>query len=128
MKQTLLVLAGAVVGGVLGFALFQWILSYGLYALILPGAMVGLGAGLFAHRSLWLAIGCGVLALALGVVTEWHAMPFVKDRSLGFFLAHLHHLSPVTLVMIAVGGIIGFAIPFGQYRRAREGKPIPPPE
>lgn len=125
MKQTMLVITGAVLGGLLGYAVFFWLISYGLYALILPGALVGLGASLFSNRSLGLAVGCGVLALALGIVTEWRSAPFVKDRSLGFFLTHLQELSPVTLVMIGVGGIIGFAGPFSQYRRTRNGKPTP---
>ena len=59
----------------------------------------------------------GVLALALGVFTEWRFAPFAADDTLAYFLLHVHQLKPITLIMIVAGALIGFWIPF---RRSQE--------
>ncbi|MBI5757255.1 MAG: hypothetical protein HZA46_01910 [Planctomycetales bacterium] len=112
MKRTFLVLAGAVVGGVLGYFAFFWMRRRGFYGLILPGGLLGLGAGVAQNRSTRLAVVCGLLATALGLFTEWQYAPFRKDDSLSYFLLHVHELEPVTLMMVAVGGVMGFWIPY----------------
>src|SRR5205807_193619 len=59
---------GAVLGGIAGYYLYWWILGQGLNALVLPGAMVGLGAGLFSlRRSRLLGVACGLAALPHGL-------------------------------------------------------------
>jgi hypothetical protein len=117
MKNNLLALAGAILGGVLGYYAFFWIAKQGFYALILPGGLLGLGAGIVKNRSWLIAVVCGLLAIALGLFTEWQYAPFVKDESLGYFLTHVADLKPVTLLMIAVGGFLGFWIPFERRER-----------
>jgi hypothetical protein len=112
MKQTCLVLGGAVVGGFLGYLAFSWVKDQGFYALVLPGGLLGLGAGLARNRSVAVAILCGLFAIGLGLFTEWYFWPFRIDESLGYFLLHVHHLKPLTLVMVALGGAIGFWIPY----------------
>src|SRR5579871_5186560 len=112
MKQTLLALAGAVVGGVLGYFAFFWIVKQGFYALILPGGLLGLGASFGKPRSIWPAAACGVAALALGIYTEWRYAAFQKDDGFSYFLLHLADLKPITLLMIAAGAALGFWIPF----------------
>lgn len=100
-------LAGAAIGGAIGYAIFFWMAEQGFYALALPGALLGWGCSILSkRRSLTLATVCAVLALALGVVTEWRFAPFVKDESLGYFLTHMHDLKPVTLLMIGIGGAL----------------------
>ena len=112
MKQALLTLGGAIAGGVLGYFAFFWLARQGFYALALPGGLLGLGAGLGKNRSVALAVLCGLAAVGLGLFTDWHFFPFAKDESLQFYLLHIHDLSPVTLLMIAAGGAIGFYVPF----------------
>ncbi len=119
MKQTLLVTLGAVVGGALGYFGFFWIAGQGFYAMVLPGGLLGIGAGLAKNRSLLLAIGCGLVALALGLFTEWRFRPFVKDDSLGYFLMHVWDLTPITLLMIVAGGFVGFWMPFRRIERIK---------
>jgi len=112
MGQTLLVLIGAAAGGALGYYAFFWVAAQGFYALILPGGLLARGAGVGRNRSVLLAAACGAAAVLLGLFTEWRFAPFVKDDSFGYFLLHAHELKPVTLLMIGVGGLIGFWVPF----------------
>jgi uncharacterized membrane protein (Fun14 family) len=108
---------GLTIGGVAGFFLFQWLVSQGFYALAIPGALMGLACG-YASRiySIVLAIVCGVSAAGLLVFIEWKV--FWANNSFVFFLTHLHELSGLRLVMLALG--IVFAAWFGL------GRPNPP--
>ena len=118
----LLGLVGALIGGLSGYCLFFWIARQGFYALILPGTCLGLGCGTLCRRPSQLGgILCGVSGLALGIWTEWQFAPFVKDESFSFFIAHLHELKPITLLMIALGGL--FAYWFGRGRNQRDSRP-----
>ena len=112
LKDDALVLLGAVVGGLLGYFAFFWIARQGFYGLALPGGLLGVGAGMFRTKSRYVPIVCGIMALALGVFTEWRFSPFREDGSLGYFLTHVHENPPITLIMIAAGALIGFWIPF----------------
>lgn len=123
LKQNALVLLGAAVGGLAGYAAFFWLVRQGLYGLILPGGLLGLGAGIFKTRSMTIAVACGVLALGLGLFTEWRFAPFVANDGLGYFLSHVHQLKPVTLIMIAVGALIGFWVPFRRRQEAAKAEP-----
>jgi hypothetical protein len=119
MKNIILPLIGAVVGGIIGYFGFRWIAQHGFYALVLPGGLVGIGAGFFQNKSIPVCVACGLLALAVGIFSEWQFAPFIHDASFGYFVTHLHQLSPVTLFMIAVGTIIGFWAPFSRVRALR---------
>jgi hypothetical protein len=112
MKQTLLAIAGAAIGGTLGYHAFFWVYSQGFYGMIIPGGLLGLGASIGKIRSIWLAVVFGLAALALGLFTEWKYRPFVKDDGLVYFLLHVTDKSMVTLLMIAVGAALGFWVPF----------------
>jgi hypothetical protein len=117
MSRALLVVAGGLVGGVAGWFLLHFLLQFGLYGIMIPGVMVGLGAGYFRSRFLWPAMLCGLLALLLGFAAEWWYFPWAKDKSLLFYLQHIHELSPITLLLIGLGGVLGFWSPYSQYRR-----------
>jgi hypothetical protein len=118
-KSDFLVLLGAVIGGLLGCFVFFVLASRGLYGLALPGGLLGLGAGVFKTRSKAIPVVCGFSALALGLLTEWRYEPFAADAGLGYFLSHVHHLQAMTLVMIAVGALIAFYVPFRRGQDAR---------
>ncbi len=112
----LLGLVGAAVGGALGYFVFGWILSHGFYAMIIPGTALGLGFGLAARRyRIYFGFICAVLALGLGLFTEWRHFPFSANGTFAYFLTHLQQLTPVTWIMIVVGCV--FAFSFGQGRR-----------
>jgi hypothetical protein len=112
MKKLSLVLCGALAGGFLGYVGFFWIAAQGFYALALPGGLLGVGAGIAKNRSFLVAVSCGLAATALGVFTEWRYAPFIDDDSFAYFLAHFYQLKPITIVMILVGGLIGFWVPY----------------
>jgi hypothetical protein len=120
MKNNLFALCGALIGGILGYCAFFWIASQGYYGLALPGGLLGLGAGVVKTRSVVVAVVCGVLATGLGLFTEYHFAPFRDDPSLGYFLAHASDLRPLTLVMIVLGGLTGFYVPFRRRENASE--------
>ena len=120
MKNLLAGLAGALAGGAVGYFAFIWIARQGFYALMLPGALAGFGASLFVNnRSVLRGVLCGVFALGLGLFAEWRFAPLIKDSSLGYFLTHLGQLQPITLLMIAGGGILGYWLALGKERGVR---------
>jgi hypothetical protein len=107
--SNLLGLVGAVAGGAIGYWAFFWILRQGFYALILPGALIGLGCGLLArHRSWPRGIACGLAALALGLYAEWQYQTFVADPSFAYMVRHIGEKQPITLIMIGVGSLLAF--------------------
>jgi hypothetical protein len=104
-------LAGAIVGAIVGHLLFWWIAGQGFYALPLPGALAGIGCALAARRrSICLGISAGLIALIAGILSEWRLAPFIADKSLAYFLTHLHDLQILTIILILVGMI--FAVWF----------------
>ena len=112
MKNNILALVAAVVGGVVGHFAFLWITRQGFYAVVLPGAFVGLAASHFKSRAIGVSLACGGLALGLGLFSEWRYAPFVKDPGFVFFVTHAHLLPPIKLIMIAIGTVMGFWFPF----------------
>ena len=112
MERALLVLIGAAAGGTAGYTLFWYAHQWGFYAIVLPGAMLGIGAGLARNRSVFMALLCGLLAIGLGLFTEWWNFPFVRDGRIEYFVTHIHELKPITLGLIGLGGLIGFWMPF----------------
>lgn len=117
MKQLILVLCGALAGGVLGYFAFFWMATQGFYALALAGGLLGLGAGVVKNRSILVAISCALAATGLGLVAEWRYAPFIQNDGLAYFLTHVHQLNPVTLVMILVGGLVAFWVPYRRMER-----------
>ena len=74
-------LIGAAAGGAIGFFAFGWLLRQGYYAMVLPGAMVGIGCGLLSRRdSLVRGILCGLAGLALGLFCEWKHAALQRGR------------------------------------------------
>jgi len=118
-KSDFLVLLRATIGGALGYVLFSWLAGRGLYGLALPGGLLGLGAGIFKTRSKAVPVVCGLAALALGLFTEWRYAPVAADGSVGYFVSHVHHLQPITLLMLPAGTLIGFWVPFRRSQEAR---------
>jgi hypothetical protein len=117
-RQAIIILrgiAGGVVGGVCGFFVFQWLARQGMYGMMIPGALIGMGAGLAARgRSVVLGVLCAIGAMGLSIYAEWAVRPFLVDKSLGFFVTHLHQLSAMTMIMMGLGAV--FAYWLGQGR------------
>jgi hypothetical protein len=117
MKAACLVLGCGLLGGIVGHLAFGWLLTQGYYGMVLPGGLLGMAAGLPRGRSRAVPVICGLAALLLGIVTEWRFFPFRADRSFAYFLGHLGELKSVTWLMIAIGALMGWYIPF---RRVEE--------
>lgn len=110
--QSMRCVAAAAAGGTLGYFGFFWAASQGLYAMVLPGGLIGIGATIWPVRSTWICWLCGLAALLLGIVTEWQYRPFKADDSLAYFVTHLHQLTGMTLLMIGLGAALGFWLPW----------------
>ena len=111
--------AGGMVGGVVGYYLFGLLVSVGLYALLLPGALLGWGSGLAARqRSVARGVLCAVAALGLGLYCDWSFFPFAADQSPGYFLTHLGDLDNVgiTLAMVVGGALLALWLGTGSRR------------
>jgi len=95
----------AAAGGVLGYLAFWGLLTQGLYALAIPGGLLGVGAGMYARRrSTALGVVCGAAALVLGLMTFWS----FSSYGLVTFFRNLHRLSTFTYIMLAIGTLVGY--------------------
>ncbi len=119
MNKSTLALLAALGGAVVGYFAFLWIARQGFYALVVPGALVGIAASFFPTRSAAISVVCGLIALLTGLLSEWRFAPFIADGSLPYFFTHIHQLRPITLIMIAVGTFIGFWAPYSRSRPNR---------
>jgi hypothetical protein len=121
-------LGGALVGAFLGYLLFVAIAGQGFYAIVLPGALVGIGCGaLSGRKSNTLGIICGILGLIAGILAEWRFAPFIADKSLFYFLTHLHELTRFTQALILLGAAFAFWFGRGRKTGAWLRKQKPPP-
>ena len=106
---------GAALGGVVGCFVFFWAVRQGFYALVLPPALLGFGAGLSVRQRIQpFAIACGVAGLALGLFIQWKFERFVVDDSFSYFLTHLHQLRLMTLIMLALGTYLSYHFALGR--------------
>ncbi len=101
-------LAGAVAGAIVGYFLFRWALGQGFYAMVVPGACLGLGAHLASPtRSTARGIVLGIAALLFGVFVDCRTnLPPFDD--LRHYFTHISGVSQMSLLMIVVGGVVGF--------------------
>jgi|SRR5437667_3090447 len=100
---------GAVLGGVLGHYAFRWIYSQGFYAPVVPGGLLGLGcAALSGQKSIIRGLLCGVAGIGLGLFSRWTIDAGPHADSFQDFAAHFYELSPITLALIALGGLIAY--------------------
>ena len=102
----------ALIGGALGYLGFFWTLRQGFYGLVLPGGLLGLGAGIFQSQARWFPFVTTGAAFMLGLVAEWRWAPFEAEPGFRYFMSHLSQLKPVTLIMLGVGAAIAFWVPF----------------
>jgi hypothetical protein len=103
-------LLGATIGAALGVAVVKFLYEQqGLYAMVLPGAALGLGAHLSSpDRSTIRGVIFGIAAVLVGFFAEWYVRPFNADESLGYFVRHIPLLKSWTFLMIGLGGLFGF--------------------
>jgi len=109
--------AGAIVGGIAGYFVFRLLSSRGMFGYAIPGAMVGLGAGLVAGgRSYWLGALCAAAGLCVTIFAEWTVAPFAADQSFQFFVTHLHKLDNLSVKAIITAVGVALAYWLGQGR------------
>jgi hypothetical protein len=108
-------LIGATAGAFAGYHAFGWILKQGFYAMVVPGALIGLGFGYASGaRSKGLGAICAGLAVAFTLFVEWK---FMRHGNIEAFLNNLQHLGGVTWLMILLGAWCAYS--FGMGRPSR---------
>lgn len=106
-------LAGALAGGVAGYLLFWALARNGMLGYMIPGALLGLGAGWAAKgRSPFLGAICAVLAVGLTLFAAWHVA--FQQFSFPEFLGRLHQLPISRIVLMSLGVLMAYW--FGQGR------------
>jgi hypothetical protein len=106
-------LGGAIVGGIAGYFLFWALFRGGMVGYMIPGALLGLGAGWAARgKSQLLGVICAVLAIGLTLFTAWHIA--FQQHTLVDFLSRLHQLHVSRMVLMALGVVMAYW--FGQGR------------
>lgn len=108
-------IVGAIVGGIVGYFAFDWLASKGFYAMVMPGAAIGLACGYASGiRSPLLGAICALLALPLSLICE--SWVILADDSLDFLLKNLGNLGSVTWMMISAGTVMSFWFGIGRER------------
>ena len=99
-------IAGAAIGGILGYAIFYGIAQVGFYAVLFIGFGVGNGFSYGYRRSSQVAsIACGVVALIVSVVADWHVR---SNQGLVDHVKNLQDDGVFLLAMIALSGLAGY--------------------
>lgn len=117
-RNTVFILTGALLGAVLGHAVFVWLAkSHGAFGFAIPGVLVGIGASFHRDAPGWVAALCGVIGLVAGAYSTWTLMPFIADDGFGYFITHLHQLPAFQSGLILVGAGVAFWLPFRRRQR-----------
>jgi hypothetical protein len=104
-------LLGGIVGGVAGFFIYRWLLSYRLYAIVFPGALTGLACGLLSRTDSKVRGSLSAVeALAIGLFSYWMTwVPgFDTDGTFVDLATKAYKLPPPTLLMLGLGVALGF--------------------
>jgi hypothetical protein len=104
-------IAGGLVGAVAGYFLFRYLASRGMLGYAIPGASIGLFAGLAARgQSRTLGAICAIAAVLMAIYCEWASAPFAADGSLSFFVVHLHRLPGLKIkaIITALGAACAY--------------------
>jgi hypothetical protein len=112
MSRHVLAVCWACLGGAVGYVGFWLLLARGIYAVVLPGALVGLAAGIVRTPSPLVAVVCSLVAIVAGLWDRAPGGAVCCGPQLGLLSASLLDLQPLTQGSIAVGGLIGFWVPF----------------
>jgi hypothetical protein len=108
---------GAAVGGVIGCIAFFVLLRHAsIYALVLPGALIGLGRALGAKQvNVPLGIVCGLGALVAAIALDWRVTTAAENETIINHVLTLHQRPMKTTASIAAGTLL--AVWFGVGRR-----------
>jgi hypothetical protein len=102
---------GGLAGAVVGYFLFHYLASRGIFGYAIPGVAIGLLGGLAAQgRSRALGGICVVAAVLLTIFCEWVHAPFKANGSLSYFVLHLYQLDnlAVKAIITALGAACAY--------------------
>jgi len=103
-------LAGALLGAGAGYYLFFALYGHGIYAPIIVGPIVGLGASLLGGRAnKTLGILCAALGAAAAIWVE-AAISVLREDNLVYFLTHPQEWRTLTLIAIPLNAFLAYWI------------------
>ncbi len=119
---------GGVLGGVVGyFGFFAALEHASLYAMVMPGAFIGLGRAIGSPtKSIPMGVVCGVAAVVLSLVIEWQITPLNDDATIADFFAGLPNKPFRNLASLVAGPLM--ALWFGVGRGVPNEKENAPPQ
>ena len=102
-------LIGAAIGAAVGTAIMEWLHQHDFYAMILPGAALGLGCHAASPtRSYARGAVAGIAGLILGLWADWWFFPRVGDPTFFEFVGRVADLDSARKLMIAGGAFFAF--------------------
>ena len=98
-------IGGAIIGGLIGFLIFKWLLTQGVYAGMLPGGFIGAGFGIGAARKMgWTAaILCAVVGLVFGCWAD--AATNDPAQTLQEYIKDYNRIPGSSKIMIGLGAL-----------------------
>lgn len=109
-------IVGAIVGAGIGGVLFHFALSWGIYMLALPGAVIGLTSGSLSRiRSIPLAVFCACLAACLAIYLQWSYFDFPNgEDTILYLLQNAPNLPFQTQLMFVLAVVFAFWFGLGR--------------
>lgn len=113
---------GGIAGGLLGGLACKLLAGQGLYAVAIPGGLVGIGFLLAArHRHIVFGFVSGLLGLLAGLLTQWQV--YSNEPSFFNLVIDLKDYHSATWIMIGLGTIMAFVIGLGSPSNASGVRP-----
>ena len=107
-------IAGAILGGLVGYGIYHLLYSYNFYAGILPGACLGAGAGYASGgKSYGMGAICLVMGAVLSIVGEW-LLRFAELNSFMFYLENIREIGTINMIMLGLGTFAAFWFGMGR--------------
>ena len=99
---------GGAIGAAAGYFAFGWLKrEHGVYAIVLPAVLMGLGCGLGMQRRIpIMGLICATAAGVLTLLIEWQNFPFAEDPSFGYFVTHLAEKPPIRMGLFAFATLL----------------------
>ena len=121
IKNFIFGVLGGITGGVVGGFICRFLADQGLYAVVIPGALVGLGFGLAAKKGhIVFGLVSGIMGLLAGLMTQW--LVYSNEPSFFKLVAELKDYHVMTFILLGLGTLLAFSFGKGNTYNVRKQK------